>query len=797
MALLKRALPGLVALVVIAALGLVWHVHSKRPQRDGEIRLDRLAAPVQVRYDEFGVPHISAQNEVDMYRALGYVHAQDRLFQMEMLRRVARGELAEVLGPKLLETDRLFRTLGIRAHADEAAVRLADTPAKRALLAYLDGINQYQATRPAPLEFELLGIPKRPFTPADTLSVVGYLAYSFAAGLRTDPLLSEVRDRLGPAYLKIFDIDWHPDGVLHPGLRPGDRQDLGRLAALSEGVAGLPLLEGSNAWAVAGRRTASGRPLLAGDPHIQFAVPAVWYEAHLESPGFELYGHFLALSPMALLGHNAQFGWSLTMFQNDDLDLIAETTDAAHPDQVKVHGEWLPLRRRAETIAVKGQEPVMLILRQSPHGPIVNDALPAEIRAGSTPIAMWWAWLETENPIVDAFYALNRADTLDKARAAASGIHAPGLNVVWANAAGDIGWWAAAKLPVRPPGVNPAFVLDGAGDEADKPGFHPFEDNPQEENPARGYVMSANHQPMARVPVPGYYNLWDRAERLDELLRDPGIRWDSANSRALQLDVQTGYAARLLRPVLPLLLAATVQDPAQDPAEDRALLQELDAWDGRYTTGQRAPVLFQQLLYEIAHGALADELGEAGFEQMRRTRLLDFALPRLVADPASPWWERRGATPAHATEAQVVRQAWRDALAHLRATLGADASGWTWGRAHTLTHPHPLGQQPLLAKVFNVGPFEAPGALEMPNNLAARIGPAPWPVVFGPSTRRVIDFAAPGQALGINPVGQSGVWGDPHYADQAQMHVRGQYRQEHLAEDDVAAHTRSTLVFTP
>ena len=217
---LKR---GALTVAVLAALGAAaaaWHVHQKLPQRDGELQLSGLSAPVTVRYDEWGVPHIDARNEDDLYRALGYLHAQDRLFQMEMLRRLARGELAEVLGPKLVDTDRLFRALGIRQRADELAAASAAITAQpgatRALYAYLDGVNQYQATRPAPLEFEVLGIPKRPFTAADTYSIAGYLAYGFAAAFRTEPALTAVRDQLGPDYLRIFDLDWHPSGVLEP-----------------------------------------------------------------------------------------------------------------------------------------------------------------------------------------------------------------------------------------------------------------------------------------------------------------------------------------------------------------------------------------------------------------------------------------------------------------------------------------------------------------------------------------------------------------------------------------------------
>ena len=456
---LKRTALGLLLLVLLAAAGLAWYFHARQPQRSGTLELAGLQAPVSVRYDERGVPHIRAGNEADLYRALGYVHAQDRLFQMEVARRLARGELAEILGPKLVDTDRLFRTLGIRAHADAYVERLDKaSPAYQTLVAYLDGVNQFQARNPAPIEFDVLGIPKRPFTPQDTMSVAGYLAFSFASAFKTEPVMTQIRDRLGARYLDVFDLDAYPGGVAAPranaALPDADWQALGRITAQVRQVldaAVVPPFEGSNAWAIAGSRTASGKPMLAGDPHIGFSAPAVWYEAHLESPGFDLYGHFQVLNPMALLGHNSRFGWSMTMFQNDDVDMAIEKPNPDNPDQVWHQGGWVDLQRRTETIAVKGAEPVTLTLRRSPRGPIINDAYPDNY--GTTPVAMWWAFLETENPILEAFHELNRADTLAKARQAAGKIHAPGLNVVWANADGDIAWWAAARLPMRPQGV--------------------------------------------------------------------------------------------------------------------------------------------------------------------------------------------------------------------------------------------------------------------------------------------------------------------------------------------------------
>ena len=789
-------LAGLIALTLIAvACAAAWYLHTKQPVRSGTVNISRLTEPVTVRYDERGVPHIRAQNEADMYRALGYVHAQDRLFQMEMVRRLANGELAEILGPKLVDADRLFRTLGLRNFAQAYVSKMdMSRPSSQALLAYLDGVNQYQATHPAPLEFDVLGIPKRDFTPQDTVAISGYLAYSFAAAFKTEPVLTYVRDKLGADYLRAFDVDWHPLGVIDPvALQKDDWKQLTQLAKVSEAAlrdAGVPSLEGSNAWVISGQRTASGKPLLAGDPHIAYSAPSVWYEAHLSAPGFELYGHHQALNPLALLGHNTQFGWSLTMFQNDDIDLIAEKVNPENPNQVWYHDQWVNMESRSETIAVKGAPAVTLTLRKSPHGPIVTDAFATPL--ASTPIAMWWALLETENPVLDGFYALNRADTRAKARSAVEQIQAPGLNIVWANAAGDIGWWAAAKLPIRPPGVNPAFILDGSKAEADKLGFYNFNFNPQEENPARGYIVSANNQPKpsSGVPVPGYYNLPDRVQRLDAQLRQPDRLWDTEAAQALQLDIGNGYGPGILKDLMPLL-KGVITDPYE-----KAFLEPLEQWDGNYDSGSIAPLLFTQLLYEIAKGAMADELGEEQFANLLKTRALDQALPRLVADPKSPWWDNVN-TKAHEGHFETLRLAWVATLRHLESLYGKDLTQWNWGKAHTLTQVHPLGMQKPLDRIFNVGPFAVPGGRETPNNLSYSLGPAPWAVTTGPSTRRVIDFAKPGEAQGINPLGQSGIYGDSHYDDQVARFVAGYSVPQHLLAEDVKANTQSTLKLQP
>lgn len=797
---MKRVFTVLALLIVVLLAGAGWYVYSKQPTRQGQVELRNLQGSVIVRYDERGVPHIRAENETDLYRALGYVHAQDRLFQMEAMRRLARGELAEVLGPKLLDTDKLFRSLRIRERAASYVASLdKQSPAWKGLQAYLDGINQYQDTHAAPVEFDVLGIPKRPFTAEDSISVAGYMAYSFAAAFRTEPLLTYVRDQLGADYLNVFDLDWQANGVLAKGRNPvpalaaGDWKDLNALARLSEQALidnGLPQFEGSNAWVIAGSRSQSGKPLLAGDPHIRFSVPSVWYEAQLSAPGFELYGHHQALVPFAFLGHNMDFGWSLTMFQNDDLDLIAEKVNPDNPNQVWYRGQWTDMVSSEQQINVKGQAPVTITLRQSPHGPIVNDALGTA--AGKTPIAMWWAFLETPNPILEGFYQLNRADTLTKARAAAAKVQAPGLNLVYANAKGDIAWWASALLPKRPAGVKPGFILDGSTNQADKDGYYPFSANPQEENPARGYIVSANFQPVSPtgMEIPGYYNLADRGQQLNRQLSDKRVKWTNEANQKLQLGTTTGYGSRLLAPLLPVL-REVVSDPAQ-----LKLVEQLAQWQGDYPLESVSATVFNQFLYDLADAAMRDELGNDFFETLLSTRVIDSALPRLAANADSAWWDNRN-TPDKETRADTVRAAWQASMKHLKLTLGDDTAGWKWGKAHTLTHGHPLGQQKPLDRIFNVGPFAAPGSHEVPNNLSAKIGPAPWPVTYGPSTRRLVDFADPAHSLTINPVGQSGVPFDSHFDDQAEAYVDGMYVQAHFSDEEVTANTRSTLKLLP
>lgn len=786
---MKRLFYIFTTLVVIVAIVATFHVRSKFPQRDGSLQLAGLSAPVTVNYDQRGIPHIQAQNEMDMYRALGYVQAQDRLFQMEMLRRLARGELAEILGPDLVPIDRVFRTLRVNQFAQQYSKKLdPNSPEVQYLQAYLEGINSFQANNSRPLEFEILGIEPRPFTIEDTIAAAGFLAFSFANAFKAEPSLTYIRDELGADYLSIFNFQFNQPDVPLQANAQIDWQAFNQLAYLTNQrlmELGLPQFEGSNAWVISGAKTASGKPLLAGDPHIAFSTPAVWYEANLKTPNFELYGFHAALIPFALLGHNTEFGWSLTMFQNDDIDFIAQTRNPDNPEQVLFKGEWVNITHQRDEIKVKGEAPVILDLTNSPYGPIINSAITGW--ENKTPISMWWALTETENPLLSAIYQLNRANTVEKAELAVQQIHSPGLNVIWANVQGDIAWWAAGAIPIRPEGVNSLFILNADKGEAEKLGIYDFSYNPKSINPQQGYILSANYQTQSPkgISIPGYYNVKDRGLALDKQLKQAGKQWTNEDSKRLQLGVTTDHALRTLQPLLADLANAA------STAQEQQLVAELAQWQGDFNLDSVNATLYYAFLQQLLQNTLQPQLGTQVFSTLMHAHIMDSAIPNLTADQNSVWWNKQG------SRSNAVKLAWQQTMSHLTALYGADSRQWTWSKVNTVSHKHPLGHKAPLDKIFDVGPFPTAGSRELPNNQAQTPSLAPWKVVYGPSTRRVIDFAKPEQGEAIIPVGQSGVLLDKHYDDQAQDYLQGNYRAMWLSDKDITQNAQSTLTLVP
>ncbi|MDQ7048587.1 MAG: penicillin acylase family protein [Enterobacterales bacterium] len=513
---IKKILLILAAILVFGTIWGYFHIESKNPIRNGQLELKGLKQAVTVNFDHYGVPHIKAKTDDDLYLALGYIHAQDRLFQMEISRRLAQGKMAEILGEELVGVDKLFRTLGLESYSKKllTEVKKRSDPKMISLMQrYLDGINLFVEQGEKPIEFELIGIPQHQYTMVDIASVTGLTSFSFAQGLRDDPLVSYLAQKLGQDYMADL-------GILHTtGSQqiPVDAMDAKALSSqVSQLVSGLQsagLFHGSNSWLIAPSKSSSGQAMLVNDPHIAFSQPSVWYEAQLQSDTTDIYGHFLGLVPLPMLGMSKTHAWGLTMFENDDMDIYLEKINPQNPDQYWAIDHWQDFEKRSEEILVKGQEAINFEVLSTRHGPIVNQIFSGikdkhfAPEKFEKPLALWWAFLNTDNQMMEAFYALPKADTLDKARQAAAMIHAPGLNLMYANSQGDIAWWAAAKLPIRPDHVNPKYILDGASGKDDILGYYDFSHNPQQVNPESGFLYSANNQPqdMGDGLVPGYY----------------------------------------------------------------------------------------------------------------------------------------------------------------------------------------------------------------------------------------------------------------------------------------------------
>jgi penicillin amidase len=796
MKILKFMFWSLLILLLLISGSVYFYLESKLATRSGELNMPGLSERVEVVFDKWAIPHIYAQHETDAYMALGFLHAQDRLFQMEMLRRMANGRLAEILGPDLVKIDTFFRTLGIRQFAKEYVDSIPkNTTPFKALEAYIAGINRFVETGPAPIEFDLLGIPKRPFTVADSISVGGYMAYSFAAAFKTDPLCSFVKDKYGPEYLK--DLDYSVERAFPNQFSFATNLALGEITALVSEIEALGgsigLFEGSNAWLVNGKKSNSGKPILANDPHINFAVPAVWYEAHLVTPGFEIYGHHIAAVPVALLGHNRQMGWGLTMFKNDDIDFFREKANPDNPNQVWFKDHWEDLIITTETIAVKGQADVIVTVRQSRHGPIVSDVV-AGLKGQTDPISMWWAYLEKSNRVFDGFYDLAHSTSIEDARKAAAKIHAPGLNILYGNRDGNIGWWAAGKIPIRPQHANSKFVLDGSSGNDEYRGHWDFSKNPQMENPSSGIIISANQQPEDQGfgVVPGYYPIPDRALRIRALLEEKN-HWQAHEMKTIQHDTLTRINFFVRAQIIPVLEAQP--KVSEDPAAKNAL-EILKDWKGNQDANTVGPTLFSQFLYDFVELTFEDELGDTFFNTFLRTRMLRKTIYKILLNPRSLWWDNV-TTDKKETFEEIVVDAWLKTVGLLKENLGNDPGKWFWGKVHTLEHVHPVGRKKPFNFIFNIGPFEVDGATETVNNFGFVLSGGHHRVNYGPSTRRIIDFADPENSFGINPTGQSGYFWDKHYSDQAKMLARGEYRKQLINREEIQAAMESSLLLSP
>lgn len=786
---LLKALLVLVVLLALAAVGVYIYALGLRPQYSGEVEMASLNKDVEVLYDEYGIPHIYAQNASDAYFSLGYIHAQDRLFQMDLLRRVGSGRLSEFFGETTRGVDRLFRTLGIAESAKESAADFdeLDPELKTAVQSYLNGVNHFAETGPVPLEYLIGGLPREPFTVEDVYSTAGYMAFSFAAALRTDPLVAQISEQLGAEYLKDLAVHHYPGEIVSPkGISTDSMPTITNDALAQLDQLALPIFTGSNNWVVAGSRTQSGKPIMANDTHIKYSQPSTWFEAHIEFPGNRLYGNFLAGIPLALIGHNERVSWGITMFQNDDIDFYFEEK---HPeDSLKVRYKdnlWADVELNREIIRIKDSPNDTLWVQKTPHGPIVNEFIN---QTYNKPISMYWTYTRLPNELPEAFFALNRAQNINQARDAIKLIHAPGLNFSYADADNNIALWSAAHLIKRPAHVNSKLILNGATGHDDPLGFYSFEANPQVENPASGVVYSANSQhdtTAAGILYPGYYSADARMIRIAELLSKQEI-WSVEEMKKVTPDNFSPHDAKLAK----VLFSEIARS---DDSELIEFFEPLNSWQGDHELESKTPVLYYPLLYHLLHHTFADELGEEQFANFLNTPLMKRTTYKVFNKMESVWFDDVSTADNRETKSDIVIAAAKSAFGQLKEQ---NPSGHfpTWGDVHTVTFEHPMGAVKPLDKIFNVGPFPIAGTNESLNQEGFQQNSSGvYPVQHGPQMRIIIDMAEPEQSISVNPTGQSGNPLSEFYSDQAALFVGEKYRPQLMNRKAIEQNTKHKL----
>ena len=410
MKILKKTLLLLVAIIILLTIVVLGYLQYTKPNYEGAVALNSIQKETTVYFDEFGVPHIYAATQKDALTTLGYVHAQDRLWQMELLRRIAPGRLSELFGSVALKNDLFFAGIGIDENSEKAISELdKNSPTYQLTMAYIDGVNQYLDEGKTPIEFQLLGIKKEKFTIKDVYNIFGFMSFSFAMAQKTDPLLTNIRDKFGMEYLKDFGID----GSFGTTQLKSYKGNYKEYAQISKSVASLlenspvPPFVGSNSWVIDAEKTKNNKVIFANDPHIGFSQPCTWYEAHIVTPDYEMYGYHLAGTPFPLLGHNHNYAYGLTMFENDDIDLFQEEVNPANANQYKTVSGYKNFITKQKTIKVKDSSDVVLNLKISQHGPIINGLLDG-IKT-KMPVAMSWIYTSQKNQILEAVYSLSPA----------------------------------------------------------------------------------------------------------------------------------------------------------------------------------------------------------------------------------------------------------------------------------------------------------------------------------------------------------------------------------------------------
>jgi penicillin amidase len=825
-------------LLVVAGTG-VFVVRHSFPNYDGTVELTGLDADVEVVRDGNGIPQIYADKPADLFAAQGYVHAQDRFFEMDFRRHVTSGRLAELFGKDALETDKFVRTMGWRRVAEKELGLL--TPATRQYLDdYARGVNAYLATHAGSglsLEYAVLSLKKlngpdyrpEPWTAADSLAWLKAMAWDLGGNMDDEIARTKLAAKYPTSNVESlyppYPYDRNEPIVPTAGLTKGGtftatpvdtevrramltKDLLKSLDTVDKVAKGLPQLLGrgdgigSNAWVVSGEHTTTGKPLLANDPHLGATMPGIWTQVGLHCNNvntrcpYDVSGFSFSGLPGVVIGHNGAISWGFTNLDPDVMDLYLEKFSG--PDAVIYDNKTRPLVKREETFKVAGQEQEeKIVVRESRHGPIISDVSEDARDAGKLAgerlknteaygIALQWTAL-TPGRSADALFAINRAQNWKAFRAAAEQFEVPSQNLVYADREGHIGYQAPGRVPIRNRG-NGDWPAPGWDSRYYWKGYIPFEAMPTEADPDDGIIVTANQ---AVVPKNYPYHLsddWDygyRSQQILDRIRDAG-KLDANAMASIQLDTTNRNAEALV----PYLLHVQIDDEfdrqGQDTLRNWDFTQPADSAPAAYFN-----VVWRNLLELTFHDQLPKDTwpdgGARWFEVMRK----------LVTQPNSTWWDNLGTTQRESRD-DILREALVNARAEITTKMARDPSSWQWGRLHKLTLTNQtLGKSGigLVDKLFNRGPYELGGGSSLVNATAWDAAEG-YAVTATPSMRMVVDLSDFDKSRWINLTGVSGHAFMSNYTDQTKLWVRGETLPWAFTRGAVEATRKNTLTFT-
>ncbi|WP_320940031.1 penicillin acylase family protein [Lysinibacillus capsici] len=763
------------ALALVAFIGFTWFMNKSKPVIDGELAVTILDQDVTVTRDEKGVPHIFAKTDADLYRAQGYVQAQDRLFQMDLARRQASGRLSEIIGEATINTDKHFRTFSLR-NAAETSLAAYDDESKQVLEWYAEGVNAFIAqakeSNTLSYEFALLGYEPEVWTVVDSLTIGKYMAYDLGGNWNTLAFRHWALQNFDEEKAKELFIKY-PENA--SAIIEANIQNPVAVAGQFSAEMLPNEFNGSNNWVVSGDKTKSGTPILADDPHLGLSTPSIWYQMHLQSPQQNVSGVIFAGIPGIILGHNDEIAWGVTNVGPDVQDLYIEIPNPDDPTQFRYDGKWEQAEVRDESIKVKDGETVDFEVVVTRHGPIMTD-LAFKDTEPTAQFSMQWTALQPTAEL-RAVLGFNKAKTWGDFEKALEDFKAPAQNFVFASKDGTIAYKANGQIPIRKQGEG---QLPVPGDSSDYgwEGFIPWSELPTLVNPKEGFIATANNQVIGEDYPYHITDFWAqpyRFERIKEVLEaNEAITVD--DMMALQMDQHNLYA----REFLPDLLTS-IKEKDQDGkyAEIMAMLEKWDMVDAKESG---APLVFHTLMIKLQEVLFKDQMPEDMYGIMYgKFNITDQLLRTAYSGEKSIWVEEQGGID------ETVYKAFELTVAQLENQFGKNSSKWQWGDYHQLTFDHTLGSaSPILAAYFNAKKVPIGGSKvtvqAADNDLAGNVD-------HGASWRFVVDVGDLSSAYHIVGPGQSGHVKSDWYQDQVLDWANGDYHQTFIKQEEIKGKT--------